>query len=250
MRLAEISHDYLLSEAAWPQSWADDTIRNPRFTRWLQNLGIDGQIGEPREGGVGRAYPVGREHMVKFTVDRKEASAAAILKGHGSKHAADIYDVRLVGTFPDTHNPLTRKPLYAIVMQKVNTGVGKRMRVAGNAVYSYLDNNGKFIKEPHRVVNAVMRQYMPSKYKNDQHIKGLVSNIVNALYDVQEKTGILSQDPHGGNLGFKGRHPAFFDFGRSNTDYDHPKAADARVLAMEAIDPEVYLQLMLPDRYT
>jgi hypothetical protein len=195
----------------------------------MESLGVTGPIGKPMQGGVGRAYPVGKNHIVKFTTDQKEAQAAAILKGHDSPHAADIYGVHRINSFD--HNG-RRVNLFAIVMQRLNTGVGARMRAAGNAVYQYLDDNSGFIEDVDAVINVVMAKYVDPKLRADDGMKFAVTKVVNALHDVQKRTGVLSQDPHGGNVAFKGREPAFFDFGRSSVNYDHPKSKGARITAL------------------
>lgn len=220
-----------LNEAGplWPQEWAENAIYDPKFTKWLKSLGITGPIGDYMHGNVGRAYPVGKNHIVKFTADHREAQAAATLQGHDSKHAADIYGVHRVSSHD--HNG-RRVSLYAIAMERLNTGVGGRMRAAGNAVYAYLDVNSGFIEDPEAVVRVVMDKYVDKKMRADKGMKFAVEKVVSALYDVQQKTGVLSQDPHGGNVALKGREPAFFDFGRSSQNFDHPKAQNARITAL------------------
>lgn len=223
MRLITISE-----EASWPAQWASQCFSTERFRNWLHSLGIKGAIGSPMSGNVGRAYPVGTNHIIKFTVDRNEANAAAALKGHNSKHAADVYDVRRVGTFQDQKLNMQRT-LYVIAMERLNTGTGTKIRTAGNAVYSYLDHFSGLIENPKSTIKVVMDRFVPKKYRHDETMKALVTKTVNALYDVQEKTGVLSQDPHGGNMALKDRNIAFFDFGRSNINRDHAKPGAARI---------------------
>jgi len=179
-------------------------------------------------GTVGRAYSVG-DFIIKFTTDNHEAQAAAILKGHDSPSAADVYGVIRLSSYDHGGK---RKNLYAIVMQKLNTGVGGKMRTAANAVYSYLDKHYGFIDDPARVANLVIAKFVSPKVRGDSGVAFAVNKIVRALYDVQKKTGVLSQDPHGGNVAFKGREPAFFDFGRSKLDLDHPKSDGARISSL------------------
>lgn len=249
MRLSQIINSYnplidgivnlycsILCEGAkgpwWPEEWAVKTLKDPKFETWLKTIGIEGKIGTPMAGRVGRAFPVGDKHILKFTTDSKEANAAAVLKGHDSSHAANVYDVKRVMTVDDPGGTGRRVSLFAIAMERLNTGVGKRMRAAGNAVYNYLDDNPGFIEDPGAVVRVVMSRYLSPKLQNDTAMVGVVQKVVMALYDVQKKTGVLSQDPHGGNIALKGRNTAFFDFGRSSTDFDHPKSADARVTSL------------------
>lgn len=216
----------------WPMEWADQAMKDPKFTEWLRSLGVEGTPGRPMAGGVGRAIPIGN-FIVKFTTDNKEANAAAVLKGHDSPHAAQVYDVKRIFTIDDPRTSGRRVSLFAIVMEKLNTGVGKKMRAAGNAVYNYLDDNPGFIEDPDAVVRVVLSRYIEPRYHGDEVLPGLVKQVVDALYDVQQKTGVLSQDPHGGNMALKGRNPAFFDFGRSSTNFDHPKTARARVTSLQ-----------------
>ncbi len=217
------------SRAWWPREWADQVINSRSFKNWLNLLGISGSIGEPMVGGVGMAYPVGRDHIVKFTTDRGEAQAAAVMKGHDSAHAADVYGVHRVAS----HDHNGRKvDLYAIVMQRLNTGVSGKMRAAGNAVYGYLDDHSGFIEDVDATVSVVMARYVAKNLRTDEGMQFAVEKVVKALFDVQQRTGVLSQDPHGGNIGLKGRDVAFFDFGRSSINYDHSKVSGARVTSL------------------
>lgn len=219
---------YLLSEGVrgpwWPEAWATQIIRSKPFHDWLRSLGISGDIGQPMAGGVGRAFPVGDSHIVKLTTDKREANAAATLKGHQSQHAAAIYDVQKLGSFPDPREGGKKNAdVFAIAMQRLNTGVGKRLRAAGNAVFAYLDDFPGFIENPVAAVRVVLDRYL-GKHSNDQATRAAVKKVVYALYKLQQRTGVLAQDPHGGNMAFKGREPAFFDFGRSSI---RPNAAKA-----------------------
>lgn len=223
---------YTITEASWPEEWATGILNNPKIKAWLDGLGIVGELGSPKEGGVGRAYPIGDNHMLKLTTDRKEADAAAVLKGHDSPNAADVYDVKRLASFEDPRDPRRKVDLYGIVVQKLNTDVGKKMRIAANAVYDYLDYNNKFIEEPMSAVEGVLTKHLDPKYRSDRDIVKAVEKVIFALYDVQERTGVLSQDPHGGNVAFKGRNPAFFDFGRSKMNFDHPKMDNARITTL------------------
>lgn len=216
----------------WPSEWAENVIANPKFREWLTSLGVSGDVGAQVAGGVGRAFFVGDSFVVKFTADRKEASAAAIIKGSNSNHAARVYDVKRVMTIDDPRQPSKKVNLFAIVMERLNTDVGKRVRAAGNAVYSYLDDNSGFIEDPESVVSVVMAKYLDEKNRRDPAMAKIVERVVNAIYDVQQKSGVLMQDPHGGNMAFKGRNPAFFDFGRSSTNYDHPSTGGVKIVGL------------------
>lgn len=230
--LYEQTNDHLTEETralSWPPEWSEKVIRSQPFQKWLESMGVVGPIGKPMQGGVGRAYPIGKDYIVKFTPDQKEAQAAAILKGHNSKHAADVYGVHRVLSMDKDGR---RVHLFAIVMQRLNTGVGSKMRAAGNAVYQYLDDNSGFIEDIDAVIRVVMAKYVDEKSRQDKGMRYAVEKVVRAIHDVQEKTGVLSQDPHGGNIAFKGREPALFDFGRSSVNFDHPKVDGARITAL------------------
>ncbi len=214
----------------WPVEWAENAFENPKFRQWMDKLGITGIPGSPMFGNVGRAYKIGENFIIKFTTDKKEASAAAVLKGHDSEHVAQVYDVIRVMTVSHPKLPNERVSLYAIAMEKLNTGIGKKMRLAANAVYSYLDDHSGFIEDPDASIKVVVGKYLKS---SDVDVVRSVSQIVDALYDVQNRTGVLLQDPHGGNVALKKRKPAFFDFGRSNMNLDHPKSADARISSIQ-----------------
>jgi hypothetical protein len=227
--------DFLLEgkvQPWWPISWAESQFNDPKFMSWLNSLGVNGTPGKPMSGAVGRAFPIGDRFIVKFTTDQKEAQSAAILKDHDSEHAAQVYDVKRIFTIDHPTMPGRRVSLFAIVMEKLNTGVGKRMRAAGNAVYNYLDDNPGFIEDPDAVIRVVLDRYIEPRDRGDGSMNNMVKQVVMALYDVQQKTGVLSQDPHGGNMALKGKKPAFFDFGRSSTNFDHPKSAGVRITGL------------------
>lgn len=210
----------VFQEASWPQEWSDYAIKHPSFQKWLRSLGIEGQIGTPIEGGVGRAYPFG-DYMVKFTTDRKEVDASTILKGRQYSNLADVLGTVNLGN-------VEGKTLYAIVQERLNTGVSKKHRIAGQAVYDYLDDHYGKIGDLEEVLPIVL-SYLKPKYKNDPHIPDLVQQILSAAKEVQDATGVTTQDMHGANLAFKGRKPAFFDLGRSMIDFDHPATAGAKM---------------------
>jgi len=218
-----------IMEASWPEEWADSILDDPRFQSWINSLGIDGKIGSSMAGGAGRAYPVGDRYILKFTTDRKEASAAAVMKGHDSPNAASIYDVKLVKSFPNPLMKSGKSELYVIAMERLSTGVGKRYRVAANAVYDYLDHNPGLIQDPDQIISIVTSKHLPKTYQGDESTQKAVYSIVQGLYDIQQRTGVLSQDPHGGNVAFKGKSPGFFDFGRSEINWDHPKTTGVKI---------------------
>lgn len=215
-----------LNEASWPQQWADEVIAKSEFQSWLQSLGVTEPLSGPKEGGVGRAYFAG-EFVVKFTTDRKEAESAAVVKGYDSPNLSKVSDVRLVAVHQD--NMGQRKPLYAIVQEKVNTDVSKRHRIAGQAIYDYLDHNAGFIRANIQDILPAVLAYLPPKYQRDQATVRLVQQLLTNVKRIQDDTGFLTQDTHGANIGLKGNQPAFFDLGRSQIDFDNPATAGAKV---------------------
>jgi hypothetical protein len=221
-----ITNDFSLNEANWPQQWADEVIAKPDFQRWLHSVGVTEPLSTPREGGVGRAYFSGN-FVVKFTTDRKEAASAAVVKGYDSPNLSKVSDVKMVSVNVDTFGQ--RKPLYAIVQQKVNTDVSKRHRIAGQAIYSYLDYNPGFIRSNVDEILHIVLGYLPKKYQNDRATAQLVYQYLTSMKKIQDDTGFLTKDTHGANIGLKGRNPAFFDLGRSSIDFDHPATANARI---------------------
>lgn len=218
-RLSEILYTPITSlnlflEASWPEDWSDSIIQNSKFQNWIKSLGITGEFSEPMEGGVGRAYPIGDGYIVKFTTDRKEAEAAAALKGYDSTHIAKVFDVKKVGSFQTSYG--IDSHLFAIVQERLNTGVGKKYRIAGAAIYNYIDNRAGFLRGDVDKMADVAAEYLPPKYRNDKTILRLIKQMLSAMYKVQNERGFLTQDTHGANLAIKGKDPAFFDFGRSS----------------------------------
>ena len=221
MEWAEIT----ISEASWPEKIALDAMEDPRFQKWLSDLDIQGEVGKPMEGGMGRAYPIG-DFIIKFTTDRHEADAAAVLVGQDSEHSAKVFGVNQVSSF---HNPKTgqTKPLFAIIMEKLNTDVGKRYRVAGGADYGYMDRNNKPITDLNAAYQEIIGT-LPKKYQDQSTLKAVWS-VLQSVNKLHKDTGVLTQDTHGGNMAFKGRNPAYFDFGRSQVDFNHPATAGKRI---------------------
>lgn len=215
-----------LDEISWPQEWADDVIGKPEFRQWLSSLGVTEPLTGPKEGGVGRAYFSG-DFVIKFTTDRNEANAAAVVKGHESPNLSKVFDVKLVSVQEDNYGQ--RKPLYAIVQEKVNTDVSKRHRIAGQAIYSYLDDNSGFIRAEIEDILPAVLAYLPRKWKEDESTVRLVRQLLSKIKKIQDDTGFLTQDTHGANIGLKGQEPAFFDLGRSSLDFDNPATAGAKV---------------------
>ena len=218
--------DPILTEASWPEQYALDALSDPRFQSWLKGIGVEGQIGKPREGGMGRAYPIGNNYILKFTTDRHEADAAAVLTGQQSNNAATIYGVKLVSSFT---NKVTdqKKNIYAIVMDRVNTGVGKKFRIAGGAVYAYMDQHNGPIQDG--AYEEIVTKYLPPKYRNDPNVLRAIQSVLQSVQNLYQNTGVLTQDTHGGNMAFKGKSPAYFDFGRSKINLDHPNVLGKRI---------------------
>lgn len=210
----------------WPASWSDDLFipprnfearkRSRRFLKWLISKGVNAEpwleqleehgttsAPKPWEGAVGRAYPIG-DKVIKFTTDRNEAGLAAAIAGVDSPHLAMVYGVIRVADKP--------KDLYAIVQQKLNTGVSKIFRMAGSAVYDFLDRFNAPIEDPWRITRLIVQDFLKS---NDRRVASAIYQIISAVKDVYDRLGVMYLDPHGANLAFKGRNIAFFDLGRS-----------------------------------
>lgn len=223
MRLSDLGNQWwgLLDESRgpwWPQAWADDLLNQPKILTWLRSLGLEGELGTPMVGGVGRAYPVGKQAILKLTPNAKEASAAAVIQGHNSAHAPTIYDVKRLGSFKHpVHGNIS---IYGIVMQRLNTGIGKRYRIAADALYKYLDFHPE--AEARQVYQGAKDALTPLA-RHDTGVLAALRQLVGAVNDIQQQTGVLPQDTHGGNWGFRGREAALFDFGRSRIDWNHPK---------------------------
>lgn len=219
-----------LNETAFPIAWVEQTIEMPKFQEWIKSLGITEPLTKFKEGGVGVAFFAG-DYVIKFTTSRKEATAAAVVKGYDSPHLAKVIDVRMISGFADSNNKL--KPFYAIVQEKLDTDlVSKRHRVAGQAIYTYLDKNPGFIKSEIDLIMPLVLNYLPKQYKDDQPTKTLVKQMLEKIKKIQDDTGFLTQDTHGGNIAFKGREPAFFDLGRSSMDYEHPRTAGVNIKSL------------------
>jgi len=209
----------------WPVEWAEEIVSNPTTHKWLAELGFDGEIGSPKSGTVGRAYSVGDNAILKLTTDRKEAQSAAVLRGKPLENAAYVHDVKLLMSRPHWDPIISRTiNVFGIVMEKLNIGVGKKWRVAAGIVYQYLDDFSGFIEDPETATEVAIDNYLAEmpKYYNDDDIPNLVRRVMMAVYNVQQQSGVLTQDPHGGNIALKGTEPAFFDFGRSSIDWHKP----------------------------
>jgi hypothetical protein len=209
----------------------DDRKRARRFLSWLTNTGVPvtqwldrlGEMPPPQHsaGGVGRAYYVG-QFVVKITPDRKEAEHAAAMTKIDMPQLAPIHDVAEVGEISTKSGAI--RPVYAIVQDRVHTGVSKKYRVAGDAVYNYLDDNDKPIDDHERVAQEIVANYLRPIYRNDQAVVNAVGQLVKATKDIYDRTGILLQDPHGGNLAIRDRQLSFFDVGRSQRTGGSPVA--------------------------
>lgn len=217
---------YPLNEHNIDQAWIDYVIANPRFQQWLQSTGVTEPLGKAMPGSVGVAYVAGN-YIVKFTSDRKEADAAAVVKGYDSPNLAKVHDVRRVDTRDDGMGG--KKHLFVIVQEKVNTDVSKRHRMAGQAIYDYLDHNAGFIRGPIEAILPAVVDRLPHKWRQDQATIRLVQQMLEKIKKIQDESGFLTQDTHGANIGMKGKEPAFFDLGRSSIDFDNPATHSARV---------------------
>jgi len=230
-------------EVAWPADWAMALFQPPRnfearkqarrFLNWLVKLGVPAQpwldyLEEPQgheavppprpwEGYVGRAYPIG-DYVVKFTTDKNEAGLAAAIQGQDSPHLATVYGVTRAGGGQTLSG--ASKELYAIVQQRLNTGVGRLFRQAGSAVYNYLDRFNVPIKDAEQTADVISRDYAKGgrgggRGGGDARLHWAIRAVVRAVKDIYDRFHLMYLDPHGANLAFKGRELAFFDLGRS-----------------------------------
>jgi hypothetical protein len=109
----------------------------------------------------------------------------------------------------------SKKEIYAIVQEKLSIGAPKKLRVAGDMVYTYLDKFAQPLENIDAAYNFIMKNMMPAKWKNDKDVERLTRQVLDAVKKLQDEKGITYRDPHGGNLKYRGRQPAFFDLGRS-----------------------------------
>ncbi len=184
--------------------------------KWLANLDdiIPGTSSpESVAGGVGRAYFIG-DLVVKITPDIKEAKIATLLVGKNIPFLSKFYDaweIAGAGT--------SDRKLYALVQEKLSTGVSGKYRAAGGAVYSFLDHFNRPIEDPVRATKITVKKFLDRRLRPDKAIAQAILKLFTALKAIFEATGILLQDTHGANIAFKGREVGFFDLGRSST-YD------------------------------
>ncbi len=225
---------------AWPTSWTANLFAPPRqfderrrarkFLTWLQKHGVPvdnylAQMDNPQQepiapptpfagGTVGQSFPIGN-FVVKLTTDKKEAGYANKMKGMDLPYAAKIYDVTEIpgtwGAGPADQN------MYAIIMDRLNTGVGKRYRIAGDAVHTYLDENPNPLNDINKATNFTVANYLKPGYRKDQATINIIRQLFSSVRDMYTKTGIHYRDTQGSNLALKGRQPAFFDLGTSTT---------------------------------
>lgn len=218
--IINISYNLIESAPHWPEAWGADIIQDPRVKEWLKGHGVSGIIGQPMSGAVGRAYPIGDDFILKLTPHKQEATAAAILVGHTLESAVKILDVKKVKEFEKPDGSIVT--IFGIIQERAKIDATKKHRIAANAVYNYLDYNPDFIGDPNKVTDEVKANYLQPKYRADKDIVNIVKKIVYSLYELQEETGILSQDTHGGNIKLNQRgEPVFFDFGRSSINFDN-----------------------------
>lgn len=217
-----------LEEAGWPEEDAQEILRSPAFTELLKKLKIEGPIQPVGEGGVGRAYSLGNRYVAKFTPDVKEAEAAAIIQKNPSESAAKVYFVSKVKELQRDWPTARPKNLYVIIMDRLNTGVGKRYRLAGNFVYNYMDDNPGPLTNLNQAYAEILRK-MSNKYRSDASLLQAIKSVLNSVQNLYQQSAVLTQDTHGGNMAFNKRTPAFFDFGRSQLNLDSPKLAGVRI---------------------
>jgi hypothetical protein len=207
----------------------DERKRARKFLKWLSGLGVDVkkyidhiEEGSPVEipipfsgGAVGAAFPMDR-YIVKITTDATEAKYASRLIGHSDPGVAKIYDV--VAIPGDVELNKAKRKLYAIVQEKLSVNAPKKLRVAGDVVYTYLDKFAQPLEDVDAAYNYIVNNILPEKGKkwaSDPDVLRLVRQLLRQVKDLQDKYNFTYRDIHGGNLLMKGRKPAFFDLGRS-----------------------------------
>lgn len=218
------------------QSIGDLVISRSSVQRWLKEHGIKEPISGSAAGGVGIAYFSG-DYVIKVTSDPKEAQAAYHLKNYDSPYMAKIHDVKFIGCIDNNsiegcpETPAEgdyKKRIFVILEEKLETNIAKKHRVAGQAVYSYLDATDSFISDIDSATERSIIQFLAPKYKKDKDIANIIRQMFTGLKTIQDEKGILSRDPHGGNIGFKNRQPAFFDLGRIKSS--HPNTNVGRII--------------------
>jgi hypothetical protein len=194
----------LVEVGVLPDQWTNDLFSPPRnfdsrkkarhFLNWLKGLGVDVQkyidaledgksieVPLPFGGGaVGKAVPIGN-YVVKFTPDKREAQYAMKLVGHTMDNIARIYDVvQIPGEFivPESGS---KKEIYAIVQEKLSIGAPKKLRVAGDMVYTYLDKFAQPLENIDAAYNFIMKNMMPAKWKNDKDVERLTRQVLDAV---------------------------------------------------------------------
>lgn len=207
-----------------PPKQFDERRKTRKFLAWLKNLGVDVQKyidgveeGKPIEipvpfsgGGVGAAYPMGN-FVVKITGEEGEAKSAYQLAGKEEPGVAKIYDVIKI--------PGKEKTLYAIVQEKLKVGASKKVRVAGEVVYEYLDKFAQPLEDVNAAYKYIAKYLLPDKgrgWNNDPDVHNMIKRLLQHTKNIQDKYGFTYRDPHGGNIMIKNHQPTFFDLGRSS----------------------------------
>ncbi len=231
------------TQPPWPQEWSDQLFvparnfeqrkRSRRFLNWLINSGVDASkwlnqlesgtsdsvsIAPPRAmgGGVGRAYAIDNK-IVKFTTDNKEANRASGFIGVNVPNLTKFHAVAEIG-----ESETVKKRLFVIVMDRVPNRIPGKYRIAANAVYNYLDAYDRPIVDIDMAVSEILSndRFLASKYRNDNDVRAGIIKILRATDAIYKRTGVMLQDPHGGNVLMRGKDVEFFDVGRSS-DYNN-----------------------------
>ena len=216
------------------QEQGQEFLASPEFKQWIASLGIEGDVDANADmaGGAGRAYPLGDKYIVKFTSDDREAQAAAALKKKPSDSSPTIHDVRQVSQY-----------YFAIVMEKLNTNLSGKHRIASKAVADYI--NQQRYENPNEEGAYTVRDldteaeeamnFVRPKFQRDPDIRRLVYQTLEGIYNTQKQSGITPNDAHVGNIGLKDRKPAVFDLGLHHAG---AKARWDRFQRMDAPPPE------------
>jgi hypothetical protein len=106
---------------------------------------------------------------------------------------------------------------YAIISDRVPQKIPGKYRIAANAVYNYLDDNPGPIVDVQDALIKILNdeELLAPKYRQDVNVRSGIIKILKATDSIYKATGVLLQDPHGGNVLMRNGDVQFFDVGRS-----------------------------------
>lgn len=229
-------YHYELLENSETEEFVERIIRSSNFLEWLnKEFGISGKISLLAKNAGRMAYSIGDDYVAKFTNDRKEADAAAVVKKNPSEFAAKVYYSGQIRQF-SSKNTGIKQFLYLIIMDRLNTNTGKKYKIAGNSIYKFMDfeTDSMTKMSPEQAYQRIVDRYLDPKYRKDMNVLHAIRTMIHSVKGLYDQSGVLTQDTHGGNVAFsKDRKPAFFDFGRSRLDLDSNKLDGVRVGNLE-----------------